>query len=122
MRLAAALRIGGDARALSAYPRMVFHVPTVTRPTATRPRAAIGGLLRSWRQTRRVSQLELSSVSGVSSRHLSFIETGRAKPSRDMVLRLAAELEVPLKDQNTLLVAAGYAPEFKARSLASPEM
>ena len=81
-----------------------------------------GGLLKTWRQTRRVSQLELSSVSGVSTRHLSFIETGRAKPSRDMVLRLAHELDVPLREQNALLVAAGFAPEYAERALEAPEM
>lgn len=81
-----------------------------------------GGLLKTWRQTRRVSQLELSSVSGVSTRHLSFIETGRARPSRDMVLRLAHELDVPLREQNALLVAAGFAPEYAERTLEAPEM
>ncbi|HZD97194.1 MAG TPA: helix-turn-helix transcriptional regulator [Micromonosporaceae bacterium] len=95
---------------------------TLIRPAPTRPRAAIGGLLRSWRQTRRVSQLELSSVSGVSSRHLSFIETGRAKPSREMVLRLAAELDVPLRERNALLQAAGFAPEYSETALDAPEM
>jgi transcriptional regulator with XRE-family HTH domain len=84
--------------------------------------ADFGGMLRAWRRTRNVSQLDLSSASGVSTRHLSFMETGRAKPSRDMVLRLSDELEIPLRDRNKLLVAAGYAPEFKARPLASPEM
>jgi transcriptional regulator with XRE-family HTH domain len=101
---------------------MVFGVTTLIRPAPTRPRAAIGGLLRSWRQTRRVSQLELSSVSGVSSRHLSFIETGRAKPSREMVLRLAAELDVPLRERNALLQAAGFAPEYSETALDAPEM
>jgi transcriptional regulator with XRE-family HTH domain len=101
---------------------MVFGVTTVIRPSAARPRAAIGGLLRSWRQTRRVSQLELSSVSGVSSRHLSFIETGRAKPSREMVLRLAVELDVPLRERNALLQAAGFAPEYSETPLDAPEM
>jgi transcriptional regulator with XRE-family HTH domain len=85
-------------------------------------RSSFGGLLRGWRQTRHVSQLELSSVSGVSSRHLSFIETGRATPSRAMVLRLARELDVPLRERNTLLQAAGYAPEFGERSFDDPEM
>ncbi|WP_344669505.1 helix-turn-helix domain-containing protein [Catenulispora yoronensis] len=79
-------------------------------------------MLKAWRRTRNISQLDLSSASGVSTRHLSFMETGRAKPSRDMVLRLADELQIPLRDRNKLLVAAGYAPEFKARPLASPEM
>ncbi|HEY2791715.1 MAG TPA: helix-turn-helix transcriptional regulator [Micromonosporaceae bacterium] len=85
-------------------------------------RPPFGSLLRGWRQTRRVSQLELSSVSGVSSRHLSFIETGRATPSRAMVLRLARELDVPLRERNTLLQAAGYAPEFGERAIDDPEM
>ncbi|HEY7177093.1 MAG TPA: helix-turn-helix transcriptional regulator [Micromonosporaceae bacterium] len=85
-------------------------------------RPAIGGLLRTWRQTRRLSQLELSSVSGVSSRHLSFIETGRSRPSREMVLRLADELEVPLRERNMLLQAAGFAPAYGETSLDAPEM
>jgi transcriptional regulator with XRE-family HTH domain len=97
---------------------------TISRTPTTSPahQNPFGGLLREWRQTRHVSQLELSSVSGVSTRHLSFIETGRAKPSRDMVLRLAQELDVPLREQNTLLVAAGYAPEYTERALDAPEM
>lgn len=91
--------------------------------TATAPRSPqFGSLLKAWRRTRRVSQLELSSSTGVSTRHLSFIETGRAKPSRDMVLRLAQELDVPLREQNALLVAAGYAPEYSERALDAPEM
>lgn len=90
--------------------------------TMTEQLPAFGGLLRSWRQTRRVSQLELSSVSGVSSRHLSFIETGRAKPSRAMVLRLAEELGVPLRERNALLQAAGFAPEFGETPFSAPEM
>ena len=92
----------------------------MTTGTATPP--PFGGLLRTWRQTRRISQLELSSVSGVSSRHLSFIETGRSRPSRGMVLRLAEELGVPLRERNTLLQAAGYAPEYGETSLDAPEM
>jgi transcriptional regulator with XRE-family HTH domain len=83
---------------------------------------AFGGLLRGWRQQRRVSQLELSSVSGVSSRHLSFIETGRSRPSREMVIRLAQELDVPLRERNTLLQAAGYAPAYGETPLDAPEM
>jgi transcriptional regulator with XRE-family HTH domain len=90
--------------------------------TMTTARPAFGGLLRTWRTTRRISQLELSSVSGVSARHLSFIETGRARPSRDMVLRLADELDVPLRERNGLLQAAGYAPEYAETPLDSPEM
>jgi transcriptional regulator with XRE-family HTH domain len=92
----------------------------MTTTTARPP--AFGGLLRTWRATRRISQLELSSVSGVSARHLSFIETGRARPSREMVLRLADELDVPLRERNALLQAAGFAPAFAETPLDSPEM
>jgi transcriptional regulator with XRE-family HTH domain len=83
---------------------------------------AIGELLRSWRQRRNLSQLELSLNAAVSSRHVSFVETGRARPSREMVLRLADELEVPLRERNALLLAAGYAPVYAERPLDSPEM
>lgn len=82
----------------------------------------IGALLRGWRQRRSLSQLELSLNAAVSSRHLSFVETGRARPSRDMVLRLAEELQVPLRERNSLLLAAGYAPAYQERPLDAPEM
>jgi transcriptional regulator with XRE-family HTH domain len=97
-------------------------VTTATAPGLHRDRPGFGGLLREWRQARRISQLELSSVSGVSSRHLSFIETGRAKPSREMVLRLARELDVPLRERNALLQAAGYAPAYDETPLDAPRM
>lgn len=77
----------------------------------------VGELLREWRQRRRLSQLDFATDAGVSSRHLSFIETGRALPSREMVLQLAEHLDVPLRDRNVLLVAAGYAPAFSERPL-----
>ena len=80
---------------------------------------AIGELLRGWRQRRNLSQLELSLSAAVSSRHVSFIETGRASPSREMVLKLAEELEVPLRERNALLLAAGYAPVYTERLLGS---
>jgi transcriptional regulator with XRE-family HTH domain len=90
---------------------------------ATFPQAPrVGELLRTWRQRRKISQFELSLDSAVSSRHLSFIETGRSRPSREMVLHLAERLEVPLREQNTLLLAAGYAPIYGERSLADGEM
>ena len=73
----------------------------------------VGTLLRHWRTTRRVSQLDLALDADVSSRHLSFVETGRAQPSREMVLRLAEALEVPLRERNALLLAAGYAPVYR---------
>jgi transcriptional regulator with XRE-family HTH domain len=88
---------------------------------ATAP-TPVGDLLRSWRQRRSLSQLELSLNAAVSSRHLSFVETGRARPSREMVLRLAEELEVPLRERNALLLAAGYAPVYPERPLGAPEM
>ena len=87
--------------------------------TATAP---IGALLRDWRQRRSLSQLELSLNAEVSSRHLSFLETGRAQPSREMVLHLADHLEVPLRERNHLLLAAGYAPVYLERSLDTEEM
>src|SRR5262245_62555388 len=81
-----------------------------------------GALLREWRQRRNLSQLELALRSAVSARHLSFIETGRARPSREMVLHLAERLDVPLRDRNRMLLAAGFAPVFRERSLEEREM
>jgi transcriptional regulator with XRE-family HTH domain len=91
-------------------------VATVTR----NPR--VGDLLRSWRRRRNVSQLELSSGAAVSSRHLSFIETGRSKPSREMIVYLSEQLEIPLRERNQLLLAAGYAPAYGERSLDDADM
>jgi transcriptional regulator with XRE-family HTH domain len=82
----------------------------------------VGELLREWRQRRRLSQLDFSLQAGISSRHLSFVETGRSVPSRDMVLHLAEELQVPLRERNRLLLAAGYAPVFTENALESPEL
>ena len=81
-----------------------------------------GELLRGWRQRRRLSQLELAGAAGVSTRHLSFLETGRALPSREMLLRLSTELDIPLREQNQLLLAAGFAPSYRERSLDDPSM
>jgi transcriptional regulator with XRE-family HTH domain len=88
-------------------------------PTAT---LTVGTQLREWRQRRRLSQLDLSVDAEVSTRHLSFVETGRAMPSREMVLRLANRLEVPLRERNRLLTAAGFAPMFAERSLDDPAL
>lgn len=82
----------------------------------------VGTLLRDWRQRRRMSQMELALEAGVSTRHLSFVETGRSQPSPQMVLQLAERLEVPLREQNQLLLAAGYAPRFARRPLDDPEL
>jgi transcriptional regulator with XRE-family HTH domain len=84
--------------------------------------AHIGDHLREWRQRRHLSQLDLAGDADISARHLSFVETGRAAPSRDMVLRLAERLQVPLRERNVLLVAAGFAPAFPHRSLQDPEL
>jgi transcriptional regulator with XRE-family HTH domain len=81
-----------------------------------------GALLREWRQRRRLSQLDVASRSAVSARHLSFIETGRSRPSREMVLHLAQRLDIPLRERNRLLLAAGYAPGFGERSLDERDM
>jgi transcriptional regulator with XRE-family HTH domain len=81
-----------------------------------------GSMMREWRQRRRLSQLDLAIEADVSARHVSFIETGRSTPSRAMVLRLAGVLNVPLREQNQLLMAAGLAPVYGERSLADPDM
>src|SRR5579862_1730266 len=82
----------------------------------------VGDHLRAWRIRRRMSQLDLAGEAEVSSRHLSFVETGRSQPSRDMILRLAERLEVPMRERNVLLVAGGFAPVFPERSLDAPEL
>lgn len=74
--------------------------------------AGVGPLLRGWREQRRVSQLELALRADSSARHISFIETGRSRPSEEMVLRLAEHLDVPVRERNALLLAAGYAPHY----------
>jgi len=86
------------------------------------PDRQIGALLRHWRTVRGVSQLALSLEADVSMRHLSYVETGRSQPSRDMVLRLAEALDVPLRERNTLLLAAGYAPLYRETGLDAPEL
>jgi len=83
---------------------------------------AVGSLLREWRQRRRLSQLDLACDAGISSRHLSFLETGRSSPSREMILCLAEQLKVPLRERNILLIAAGYAPVFPERPLSAPAL
>ena len=82
----------------------------------------VGDVLRDWRQRRHFSQLDLASESGVSARHLSFLETGRSNPSRDLLLRLADQLELPLRERNALLLAGGFAPIFPERTLDDPDL
>jgi transcriptional regulator with XRE-family HTH domain len=88
----------------------------------TMPTRPVGDLLREWRERRRRSQLALALDADVSARHVSFLETGRAHPSREMVLRLAEQLEVPLRERNALLLAAGYAPLYPERGLDDPAL
>jgi transcriptional regulator with XRE-family HTH domain len=84
----------------------------------TAQRVPFGVLLRRWRTSRRMTQSDLALAANSSTRHLSYLETGRSQPSRDMILRLSEHLGIPLRDQNTLLLAAGFAPAFEERSLA----
>ena len=81
-----------------------------------------GDLIREWRQRRRLSQLDLAIAANVSSRHLSFVETGRSRPTSEMILHLAEHLDVPLRDRNALLLAGGFAPAYPERGLAEPEL
>lgn len=89
--------------------------------TTTSPQS-VGELLRGWRQRRRMSQLDLALDAELSSKHLSFVETGRARPSRELLLRLADQLAIPPREQNILLLAGGYAPLFPEHSLDAPEL
>ena len=84
--------------------------------------SAIGDLLREWRAARRISQLALALAADVSSRHLSCVETGKAKPSRELIDRLAGALQVPMRDRNTLFIAAGFAPGYHETAIAAPTM
>jgi transcriptional regulator with XRE-family HTH domain len=86
------------------------------------PDHGIGPLLRTWRTRRRMSQLDLASAAEVSTRHLSYVETGRSRPSRELVLHLARHLDVPHREQNDLLLAAGHAPAYREFDLGDPEM
>ena len=108
------------ARGRRAYHRTVD--PARRPPPPPTPVTPFGALLRDWRAARGLSQLDLALEAGVSTRHLSYVETGKAQPSREMVTRLAGTLAVPLRDRNALLIAAGYAPEYPERDLDAPEM
>jgi transcriptional regulator with XRE-family HTH domain len=99
-----------------ALPRVAYSTRMKAHPDS------IGDLLRQWRQRRRLSQLALALDAGVSQRHLSFLESGRSRPSRDMVLELSRQLDVPLRDRNVMLHSAGYAPFFPQRPLDAPEL
>lgn len=98
----------------------VARVTTITA-LAAEP-APVGRLLRDWRERRRLTQLDLALRAEVSARHLSFVETGRSRPTSEMILRLARHLDVPLRERNVLLLSGGYAPEYPAHGLADPPM
>jgi transcriptional regulator with XRE-family HTH domain len=84
--------------------------------------AGVGALVREWRGRRRLTQLELALEAGISARHLSFVETGRSKPGRELLLRILGQLQIPFREQNRLLLAAGHAPAFPERSLQDPDL
>lgn len=90
--------------------------------TVVETRSGVGELLRTWRSRRRLSQFDLSLLTGVSTRHLSYVETGRSRPSRELLLHLAEHLDVSLRGRNDLLVAAGFAPQYGESDLAAPQM
>ncbi len=93
-----------------------------SRPAPRNAPQPFGEHLRQWRQHRRLSQLDLADEAEISTRHLSFMETGRTNPSREMVLRLTERLDIPLRERNALLVAAGYAPMYRERPLSDPAL
>src|SRR3954449_9052533 len=99
-----------------------MNAPAVTARRDRAKPAHVGDHLREWRQRRHLSQLDLAGDAEISARHLSFVETGRAAPSRDMVLKRAERLAVPLRERNVLLVAAGFAPAYQQRSLDDPAL
>jgi len=110
---------------MEAAGRPLYHAPMDIALAAAAPASQLrpfGEHLRDWRLRRRMSQMDLAHEAEISTRHLSFVETGRSAPSREMVLRLAERLEVPLRERNALLVAAGYAPMYRERPLDDPAL
>ncbi len=100
----------------------VVASPDPRSPPPPAPAPHVGGLLREWRAARRLSQFELALEARVSARHLSYVETGKAQPSHEMITRLADTLEIPLRERNALLVAAGYAPQYPETALGTPAL
>ena len=99
---------------------MVDNVAVMTSVTA--PARPVGQLLREWRERRRLSQLDLAIQAEISTRHLSFVETGRSRPTPEMIVKLTEHLDVPLRERNQLLLAGGYAPRYPERGLDAPEL
>lgn len=113
---------GARSRRDNGQKRKILDVlPSTVVPPDVRP-DSFPSLLKTWRNRRRLSQLDLALTSGVSQRHISFLESGRASPSRDMILKISETLEVPLRERNRWLVAAGFAPLFRTRPLGDPQM
>ncbi|SEJ55682.1 transcriptional regulator, XRE family [Paraburkholderia diazotrophica] len=112
-----------SARGLAIIVGMDTITAPLRAPSGALPMSrTVGDMLREWRQRRRMSQLLLASEADISTRHLSFVESGRALPSREMVMHLAERLDVPLRSRNALLVAAGYAPLYRERQLSDPQL
>ncbi|MCG5074247.1 helix-turn-helix domain-containing protein [Paraburkholderia tagetis] len=103
-------------------PANAFVAPSIVQPASGSTRRSVGELLREWRLRRRMSQMLLANEAEISTRHLSFVESGRSLPSREMVMHLAERLDVPLRERNALLVAAGYAPLYRERALDDPQL
>ena len=95
---------------------------TTSLPSTATPPDLFGPMLRTWRRRRGASQLALALQSGVSQRHVSFLESGRARPSREMVVQLTSALDVPLRQRNAMLLAAGFAPVYRESTLGAPEL
>ncbi|MEV3870248.1 helix-turn-helix transcriptional regulator [Streptomyces sp. NPDC049906] len=103
-------------------PAAAVHRPARRSPALPEGARSVGPLLRDWRERRRLSQLELALRADSSARHISFVETGRSRPSEELILRLADHLDVPVRERNALLLAAGYAPRFPETSMDDPAM
>jgi transcriptional regulator with XRE-family HTH domain len=101
---------------------IILQSPSNGSRQRSMPAVPVGELLRQWRGARRLSQLDLALDAGISARHLSCVETGKAQPSRELIARLAETLDMPLRERNMLLMAAGYTPEYAETPLSSPEL
>ena len=120
-----AAQFPGRELAASPRPRIVLGMSglgALSQQATGGGEASLGRLLKDWRKRRGLSQLDLALTARTTQRHLSFIESGRATPSRDMILRLSQTMDVPLRQQNTLLLAAGYAPIWRERDLSAPDL
>src|SRR4030095_5226657 len=101
---------------------IILQSPSNGSRRRSMPAVPVGELLRQWRGARRLSQLDLALDAGISSRHLSYVETGKAQPSRELIARLAETLDMPLRERNMLLMAAGYTPEYAATTTNNPHV